>query len=121
MNGIATILRAIGTNWVTALWIDRANAGDDLAAAILHGDADVAGLYYKHNNREYLAEGVRLAMSWLTDQHTIELSSGGMTIVWIDGGRLIYDQVNGELIFRETYRQAAPTIDWKVQQHRRWR
>ena len=86
-----------------ATWIDRANAGDDLAAAILHGDADVAGLYYKHNNREYLAEGVRLAMSWLTDQHTIELSSR-----WHDD-RVdrwqpsdIYDQVNGELIFRET-------------------
>ena len=86
-----------------ATWIDQANAGDDLAAAILHGDADVAGLYYKHNNREYLAEGVRLAMSWLTDQHTIELSSR-----WHDD-RVdrwqpsdIYDQVNGELIFRES-------------------
>ena len=86
-----------------ATWIDRANTGDDLAAAILHGDADVAGLYYKHNNREYLAEGVRLAMSWLTDQHTIELSSR-----WHDD-RVdrwqpsdVYDQVNGELIFRET-------------------
>ena len=86
-----------------ATWIDRANAGDDLAAAILHGDADVAGLYYKHNNREYLAEGVRLAFSWLTDQHTIELSSR-----WHDD-RVdrwqpsdVYDQVNGELIFRES-------------------
>lgn len=86
-----------------ATWIDQANAGDDFAAAILHGDADVAGLYYKHNNREYLAEGVRLAISWLTDQHTIELSSR-----WHDD-RVdrwqpsdIYDQVNGELIFQET-------------------
>ena len=86
-----------------ATWIDQANAGDDFAAAILRGDADVAGLYYKHNNREYLAEGVRLAISWLTDQHTIELSSR-----WHDD-RVdrwqpsdIYDQVNGELIFRET-------------------
>ena len=86
-----------------ATWIDQANAGDDFAAAILHGDADVAGLYYKHNNREYLAEGVRFAISWLTDQHTIELSSR-----WHDD-RVdrwqpsdIYDQVNGELIFQET-------------------
>lgn len=86
-----------------AIWIDQANAGDDLAAAILHGDADVAGLYYKHNNREYLAEGARLAISWLTGQHTIELSSR-----WHDD-RVdrwqpsdIYDQVNGELIFRGT-------------------
>ena len=86
-----------------ATWIDQANAGDDFAASILHGDADVAGLYYKHNNREYLAEGVRLAVSWLTDQHTIELSSR-----WHDD-RVdrwqpsdVYDQVNGELIFRES-------------------
>lgn len=86
-----------------ATWIDQANAGDDFAASILHGDADVAGLYYKHNNREYLAEGARLAISWLTGQHTIELSSR-----WHDD-RVdrwqpsdIYDQVNGELIFRET-------------------
>ena len=86
-----------------ATWIDQANAGDDLAASILRGDADVAGLHYKHNNREYLAEGVRLAVSWFTDQHTLELSSR-----WHDD-RVdrwqpsdIYDQVNGELIFRES-------------------
>ena len=86
-----------------AIWIDQANAGDDLAPAILHGDADVAGLYYKHNNREYLAEGARLAISWLTNQHTIELSSRwheDRVDRWQPSD--IYDQVNGELIFRET-------------------
>lgn len=86
-----------------ANWIDQANAGDDVAASILRGDVDVQGLYYKHNNREYLAEGARVALSWTTDRHTIEVSSR-----WheddVDRWQPsdIYDQVNGELVFRET-------------------
>jgi len=82
-------------------FIDAANAGDANAQGILDGTVDVAGLAYKHNDREYESEGIQTNFDIELGVHRLSL-----------GGRYhedemdlfqpveIYDQVNGALVFQ---------------------
>ncbi|MEH6588792.1 MAG: TonB-dependent receptor [Halioglobus sp.] len=81
-------------------FVSDANAGDDYAQGVLDGTEDVTGLKYKHNNRDYVSEGVDLNFDLDLGAHSLAL-----------GGRVhhdemdrfqpsdYYDQVDGELIY----------------------
>lgn len=85
--------------------VAAANAGDAVAQAVLDGAADATGLAYKNNARDYTSEGIDLNVDFALGSHRLAL-----------GGRLheddmqryqpvdLYDQIDGELIYRETVR-----------------
>ncbi|MEH6584605.1 MAG: TonB-dependent receptor [Halioglobus sp.] len=84
-------------------YIDGANAGDEFSQGVLDGTEDVAGLKYKHNNRDYESQGVDLNFDVDLGAHQLAL-----------GGRVhkdemdrfqssdYYDQVDGELVYVST-------------------
>lgn len=88
-------------------FIADANNGDAFAQAVLDGTADIEGLSYKHNNREYESRGVELNLEVGLGNHQLEI-----------GGRVhedemdrfqpqdIYNQVGGQLVYTNT---VAPT------------
>lgn len=87
--------------------IKVANAGDEQALAILHGELDASGLGYKHNNREYESYGLELGVDAVFGAHRLQIGARDHS------DRMdrfqpveIYDQVNGSLVFQET---VAPT------------
>ena len=51
--------------------VAAANAGDRDAQAILNGERDISGLLYKHNNRQYVSEGVQSAVDWEWGSHAM--------------------------------------------------
>ena len=83
--------------------INAANLGDANAQAVLDGTADMAGLTYKNNAREYESYGLELNFAVDLDVHQLNL-----------GGRLhedevdrlqpvdVYDQVSGQLTYVRT-------------------
>ncbi len=85
--------------------VAAANEGDAMAQAVLDGTADATGLAYKNNARDYTSEGIDLNLDLAFGNHQLAL-----------GGRVHeddmqryqpvdrYDQVGGDLIFRETVR-----------------
>jgi len=82
-------------------FIDAANAGDQQALAVLHGELDATGLGYKHNNREYESYGLELGINAMFGAHRIQVGARDHS------DRMdrfqpveIYDQVNGSLVFQ---------------------
>lgn len=87
--------------------IDAANAGDEQALAVLHGELDASGLGYKHNNREYESYGLELGINASFGAHRLQVGARDHS------DRMdrfqpveVYDQVNGSLVFKDTI---APT------------
>ena len=83
--------------------VDKANAGDALAQAQLDGDANIIGLTYKHNSREYVSEGAEINLTTRWSTHAFEL---GARLHEDEVDRFqpveIWDQIDGALIYRET-------------------
>ncbi len=83
--------------------IDAANNGDANAQGILNGSIDTTDLSYKHNNREYLSQGLELTLDIATGAH---LFTVGGRIHQDETDRFqpsdVYDQVNGSLRYRST-------------------
>jgi Fe(3+) dicitrate transport protein len=81
-------------------YITAANGGDAEAQGILDGTVDVAGLQYKHNNREYESRGIDVNFD--LDRGAHQLAIGGR-IHEDEMDRFqpveYFDQVNGELVF----------------------
>jgi Fe(3+) dicitrate transport protein len=88
-----------------SVFIDAANAGDTYAQAVLDGTQDIAGLQYKHNNRDYESKGVDLNFDVSLGAH--ELALGGR-VHHDEMDRFqpveLYDQIDGELVFVGTKR-----------------
>jgi Fe(3+) dicitrate transport protein len=87
--------------------VDAANAGDPDALAVLHGEQDIEGLDYKHNNREYESYGIEFGANAVVGNHRLQVGARDHS------DRMdrfqpveIYDQINGSLVFRDT---VAPT------------
>ncbi|MBY6064462.1 TonB-dependent receptor family protein [Pseudidiomarina sediminum] len=87
--------------------IAAANAGDANALAILHGEADVTGLEYKHNNRAYESYGVEMRLQGNWGEHEVEFGARDHS------DRMdrfqpveVYDQINGSLVYQG---EIAPT------------
>ncbi|WP_376690030.1 TonB-dependent receptor family protein [Wenzhouxiangella sp. EGI_FJ10409] len=87
--------------------VDAANAGDPEALGVLHGEVDIAGLGYKHNNREYESYGLELALDAEFGDHRLQLGARDHS------DRMdrfqpveVYDQINGSLVYRDVI---APT------------
>lgn len=87
--------------------IDAANAGDTDALAVLHGEQDIQGLNYKHNNREYESYGIEFGANAVVGNHRLQVGARDHS------DRMdrfqpveVYDQINGSLVFRDT---VAPT------------
>lgn len=82
-------------------WITAANKGDAEAQAILDGEQDAEGLQFKHNNRRYVSQGVQTNWEWDGVLHSVSL---GARYHEDDVDRFqpveLYDQINGELLFR---------------------
>ncbi|WP_439102282.1 TonB-dependent receptor family protein [Congregibacter sp.] len=80
-------------------FVRAANAGDAGAQAILDGEADVFGLGYKHNNRDYESRGVELNLDHSLGDHNL---SYGLRLHEDEMDRYqpieVYDQINGELV-----------------------
>ncbi|WP_027951278.1 TonB-dependent receptor family protein [Haliea salexigens] len=88
-------------------FIDDANAGDSVAQGILDGTRDALGLEYKHNNREYVSQGLDLNFDIDLGAHQV---AAGVRQHEDEMDRYqpvdIYNQVDGELAFVES---VAPT------------
>ena len=86
--------------------VDRANAGDLEAQAVLDGDADYAGINLKHNNRKYDSRGVQVSANLLANFGSIEHELRfGVRRHWDEVDRFqpveTYNQVDGQLVFVE--------------------
>jgi Fe(3+) dicitrate transport protein len=81
--------------------VDAANGGDANAQGILDGTVDTTGLKYKHNNREYVSQGVEAAFDINLNQHMLQV---GARYHEDEVDRFQptenYDQVNGSLVFQ---------------------
>lgn len=78
-----------------------ANAGDADALAVLHGDADISGLEYTHNNRAYESYGLEMRLQGNWGNHEVELGARDHS------DRMdrfqpveVYDQINGSLVYQ---------------------
>ncbi|MDT8428436.1 MAG: TonB-dependent receptor [Pseudomonadales bacterium] len=82
-------------------FIDAANRGDTEAQEILAGTRDVAGLRYKHNNRDYESTGLELNLEIAAGNHQLDV---GARTHEDSSDRFqpveIYDQVDGALVFQ---------------------
>lgn len=87
--------------------IDAANAGDEQALAILHGELDATGLDYKHNNREYESYGLELGAEALFGAHRLQFGARDHSDSMDRFQPVeVYDQINGSLVFQDVI---APT------------
>jgi Fe(3+) dicitrate transport protein len=88
--------------------VAAANAGDGFAQGVLDGTRDSSGLEYKNNARDYTSEGVDLNIDLDLGAH--QLAVGGR-VHEDDMQRYqpvdIYDQVDGDLIYRDTVRPSG--------------
>jgi len=88
-------------------FIDAANAGDEQALAVLHGELDATGLGYKHNNREYESYGLELGVNAEFGAHRIDVGARDHSDRMDRFQPIeIYDQVNGSLVLQNSI---APT------------
>jgi len=82
---------------------DAGDAGDAGAQGILDGTVDTTGLKYKHNSRDYYAQGLQLDFDLALGAHQLAL---GTRVHRDEMDRFqptdIYDQVNGSLVFQQT-------------------
>ena len=83
--------------------ISAANNGDSNAQGILDGSIDMAGLEFKHNNREYDSRGIQANFNWLVANHDLNF---GARIHSDEMDRFqpvdIFDQINGQLVYQST-------------------
>lgn len=87
--------------------IDAANAGDEEALAILHGELDATGLDYKHNNREYESYGLEVGVDARFGNHRLQVGARDHSDEMDRFQPVeVYDQIDGSLVFRDTI---APT------------
>lgn len=80
--------------------VAAANEGDAEAQGILDGTVDATGLGYKHNSREYYAQGVEFNVDWNVGHHLLAI---GARLHEDEVDRFqpveVYDQINGSLVF----------------------
>ncbi|HEY9032354.1 MAG TPA: TonB-dependent receptor [Pseudomonadales bacterium] len=83
--------------------INDANNGDSDAINILHGLLNVTDLQYKHNDRDYLSQGVQFNVDLSAGSHQLAI---GLRVHEDEMDRYqpvdIYDQLNGSLVYRGT-------------------
>ena len=83
--------------------INDANDGDSDAINILHGLLNVTDLQYKHNDRDYLSQGVQFNVDLSAGSHQLAI---GLRVHEDEMDRYqpvdIYDQLNGSLVYRRT-------------------
>lgn len=86
-----------------AAFINAANAGDATAQGILNGDIDQSNLSYKHNNRNYVSQGIELNFALSLAAHNIEF---GVRDHEDESDRYQetekFDQVRGALVYQNT-------------------
>ena len=81
-------------------FIDGANAGDTYAQGVLDGTQDIAGLQYKHNNRDYKSKGIELNFDVDLGAHQLALG-GRVHQDEMDRFQPVdyYDQIGGQLFY----------------------
>ena len=83
--------------------VNAANLGDLQAQAVLDGSADFAGLQMKHNNRNYLSQGVQANVDWALNGHQLALGARvHRDTVDFDQPVEVFDQLDGQLLYRRT-------------------
>ena len=79
--------------------IEAANNGNATAQAVLDGTEE-AGIGIKHNNREYLSQGLQFVLDWQMAEHAIE---AGLRYHEDEVDRFqpteYFNQINGSLVF----------------------
>ena len=87
--------------------IDAANDGDENAQGILDGAVD-AEISIKHNDREYISEGIQTIVDWRWNEHAIQ---GGIRYHEDSSDRFqpsdIYSQRDGALLFDRVIEPSA--------------
>lgn len=83
--------------------INKANDGSASNQAKLDGTTDITGIKYKHNNREYISQGIQTNLNWVLGAHELDM---GLRIHEDEMDRLqpveLMDQINGSLVNRRS-------------------